>query len=205
MHSLDRPKLWTEAGLERLGKAFRVARNAAGLSMDRLIEQLKTMNCRLSKKTISNFENGVGMPQWNTLASLAATKLLCFPGSQQPLAAEDFSSVAAGWLNPWGPDADRSGYEGEADVPDQETPIAALIRCYRERENLSEEAFAAIVSQRSWISPEAVCQIMRSEREIPSTEDGDVELVVLRSVLKTENNQPYKLKDLRALRDGRVK
>ncbi len=204
MYSPDRPKLWTEAGLERLGKAFRVARNAKGLSMDRLIEQLKQMNCRLSKKTISNFENGVGMPQWNTLASLAATKLLCFPGSQQPMMAEDFSSVAAGWLNPWGPEAGNVGYESASEAPAQETPIAALIRCYRERENLSEEAFAAIVSQRSWISPDAVCQLMRGEREIPPTEAGDVELVVLGAVLKTENDQPYKLKDLQAIRDGRM-
>jgi|GEM_PF-6432733 len=199
MPSLERPKLWTDSGLERLGKAFRQARNATGLSMDKLIELLKQLDCKLSKKTISNFENGVGMPQWNTLASLAATQLLCFPDTNQPLAAEDFSSVAAEWLDPW-----ENELEQAATDDLEETPIARLIRCYREYHNLSEEDFADIVSQKSRMSADAVYQIMQSDRDIPSNKEGDGELMALGAVLRNPKNRSYKLKDLRAIRDGQA-
>jgi len=88
-------KLWTKKGLGRLGFLIRQARLDLGWSMDRLaLAVFHKTGEQIAKKTIGNIENNVGFPQYNSLAAIAALKIVK-SSTGRPLDHHDFVDIAS--------------------------------------------------------------------------------------------------------------
>ena len=83
-------QLWTKKGLGRLGFLIRQARLDLGWSMDRLaLAVFHKTGEQIAKKTIGNIENNVGFPQYNSLAAIAALRIVK-SSTGRPLDHHDF-------------------------------------------------------------------------------------------------------------------
>ena len=70
-------QLWTKKGLGRLGYLIRQTRQDMGWSLDKLASAVfASTGEQIAKKTIGNIENNVGFPQYNSLAAIAALRLI---------------------------------------------------------------------------------------------------------------------------------
>lgn len=88
-------QLWTKKGLGRLGFLIRQARLDLGWSMDRLaLAVFHKTGEQIAKKTIGNIENNVGFPQYNSLAAIAALKIVK-SSTGRPLDHHDFIDIAS--------------------------------------------------------------------------------------------------------------
>lgn len=88
-------QLWTKKGLGRLGFLIRQARLDLGWSMDRLaLAVFHKTGEQIAKKTIGNIENNVGFPQYNSLAAIAALKIVK-SSTGRPLDHHDFVDIAS--------------------------------------------------------------------------------------------------------------
>ena len=88
-------ELWTKKGLGRLGFLIRQARLELGWSMDRLaLAVYHKTGEQIAKKTIGNIENNVGFPQYNSLAAIAALRIIK-SGTGRPLDHHDFIDIAS--------------------------------------------------------------------------------------------------------------
>jgi transcriptional regulator with XRE-family HTH domain len=97
----NKPKFWTDNGLTKLGQLIRIAREKRKLpgddkafSLQRAADEIfiKTQK-RVSAKTIGNVENGIGIPQYNTLAAIAAAGFVTDENGR-PLTIDDFVDIA---------------------------------------------------------------------------------------------------------------
>lgn len=89
------PKVWTERGLKKLGQIIRISRENQRLSLDEMADiVLRRTGRSISKKTLGNIENGVGEPKYNTLAIIAAVKIVV-DGQGKYLSIEDFMDIAS--------------------------------------------------------------------------------------------------------------
>jgi transcriptional regulator with XRE-family HTH domain len=88
-------ELWTKKGLGRLGFLIRQARLDLGWSMDRLaLAVYHKTGEQIAKKTIGNIENNVGFPQYNSLAAIAALRIVK-SATGRPLDHHDFIDIAS--------------------------------------------------------------------------------------------------------------
>lgn len=88
-------QLWTKKGLGRLGYLIRQTRQDMGWSLDKLASAVFTATGeQIAKKTIGNIENNVGFPQYNSLAAIAALRLIKSP-TGRPLDHHDFIDIAS--------------------------------------------------------------------------------------------------------------
>ena len=89
-------QLWTKKGLGRLGYLIRQTRQDMGWSLDKLASAVFTATGeQIAKKTIGNIENNVGFPQYNSLAAIAALRLIKNPHTGRPLDHHDFIDIAS--------------------------------------------------------------------------------------------------------------
>jgi transcriptional regulator with XRE-family HTH domain len=97
----NKPKFWTDNGLAKLGRLIRIAREKQKLPGDDKVFSLqkaadeifaKTQK-RVSAKTIGNVENGIGTPQYNTLAAIAAAGFVTDENGNL-LTIDDFINIA---------------------------------------------------------------------------------------------------------------
>ena len=88
-------KFWTKLGLAKLGEIIRESRELKGITLRQAGEIVsKVSGMPINYRTISSIENAQGIPQFNTLAAIAASRLAtCERGV--PLNIYDFIDIAS--------------------------------------------------------------------------------------------------------------